>query len=223
MPAPVTVGSSLASAQSILLDQTTTAGLPFERPMFAISASPAAALPTGAATPIQFKLSSATTLPLPNGPAFASGGAVIAPAFHPRLVFDAGGAPVKTSDGRFAVTTKVLVTPTSPSTLGVVTLVDPWPFCGQLVAGADGECTSGTLILAGGLPAVAAVTELTLTVLHNLSLDLVNKVPVAGRPPSGAYRITVIDFTGQSWSIPNELATMGGTDGAGQAGVFVVQ
>lgn len=216
VPTPIVVGSSAAAAPDVVLDQTATAALPFERPMFAVGTLPAV-LPAGAAAPISFKLVSASPSALPTG-LLPSGGGTLDPAFHPRLALS-GSTPLKTADGRWAVTTKILLTPTGAGTLGVIASVDPRPFCAQLVSGADAECTTGTPNPA----AVAQVNELTVVVRHDLSLDLVSKSPVGGRPPSGAYRITAIDFTGQTWSIPNELATSGGADGAGQAGVFVVQ
>ncbi|MBS2021735.1 MAG: hypothetical protein JST92_04955, partial [Deltaproteobacteria bacterium] len=221
VPAPVVVTTTPVAAADIAIDGTATPSLPFERPMFTSDATAPAVMPAGQTTPYLVTLNSTAPSALPGGLLSGSNG-VIQPRFHPHLVF-VNGVPQKDSFGRFLVTTTVYVTPIDPGQYGVVAVVDPRSFCGQLVSGADSDCSTGTPIVSGGVPAVAEVQSLNLIVVPTLKADLIAKAPTAGRPPSGSYRMTVIEFTGQTWSVPNELATSGGADGLGQAATFVVQ
>jgi hypothetical protein len=86
--------------------------------------------------------------------------------------------------------------------------VDACQFCAALTGTAD---CSGGLKAAGTYGTLASITAAVTTT----ALDPDTRTPTGAPLPAGAYAITVVESTGQSWTIPNEL-------GATQAATFTV-
>ncbi len=84
--------------------------------------------------------------------------------------------------------------PTKPITV-IAAVVDPTPYMAQLLDGAGHVKTTPTVVTALNI------------VVDPLALDVTN--PLAPKPlpsmPTGNYSITLIESTGQTWRVPNEL------------------
>ena len=109
------------------------------------------------------------------------------------------------------VSSQVYVTPLDTGSRLVPTVqVNGCQFCMALTGTTD--CSGTPLQPPTSQPSiVAAVT--------NVAIDPGTKIP-AGMPlPPGHYAITVVEATGQSWTVPNELAAGGN---AQQGVVFTV-
>ncbi len=206
-PAPVTVaGGSLEGNLSVLVSTE----VPLERPAFFVDPS----TPTVARAGGVFRLMST---------------AVKSPVLNFPQVWDPGAPSV------CAVAFPMIVALTSP-TDGSAPEVDPinsWPkvyleyqpetplsegerWLGQAFADPTAALVAG--IVTPGSGEIGLVTELDLVfpgvVQHELPNGQVELVSEPNQIPAGNWSITVISPTGQTWSVPNELAAMGST-GAG--------
>lgn len=210
-PVAVTVGSAPVVGKNIAIDRGATPALPFERPAFSLAASSVTLLHATGSTNATLQLAPGTPAGLPYTVAGAPlGGGLFHPTAssttRPNGVTCGGGA-----SGPYP-SSQVYVTPLDTgSNLVPFVQVDQCQFCPSLTGTAD---CSGTLLSAPTPMSANIVATVT-----NVAIDPVTKAPAGVPLPAGNYAITVVEATGQSWTLPNEL---GAAASAGQGAVFTV-
>ena len=188
-------------------DVTLAQRIPLDPPAFVVDAATPAQIPADQVTPVRFDLrAQANSFPA---------GAVAAPHFAVQLVRDSGGAAVDADhDGLPDVWPRVFLVrldgsdPTgltqyvSPDTHQTATQVipaaiDPTPFLAALQPQAGGN-------------APAVITDRVTVVVRPALLDASDPTTAPRRLQSlqpGAYKIVLVQQTGQVWQIPNEAGS----------------
>ncbi len=231
-PAPIVVGSTIASGADVFLDPVAVPTVPFERPMFTVDTSTSALSVRSGAAPGTFAL--VALLPtVPSGLPFA----VSTAAFHPvvarcgasgRQAQDPSqsctpGAPYQDMNvtcgagGHPWISTQVYASPidTGARFLALVK-IDACQFCPALTG--TPLCTAAPLQPPNGPLPMAGFT----VAVTNVAIDPLTGGAAGVALPTGHYALTVVEPTGLLWTIPNELAAAGGASGAGQSIAFTV-
>jgi uncharacterized protein (DUF2141 family) len=214
-PAVIAVGSAAAGAD-VTLDKLATAAIPFERPSFKLDATSVVSVSASATpgTAALVKLVPEAQDSLPYTP--------LAAAFHPIPAKDATGQPYRDSSpgancagNKPWVSSQVYVSPLDTGSRYVpLVKVDQCQFCQSLTGTAD---CSGAL-----LASPAPFSGPLLVAVTNVAVDPLTR-SAAGVPlPQGHYALTLVEPTGQLWTVPNELARSGGNLGGDQSAWFTV-
>ena len=197
-----------ASGKDITLSKSQQA-LPFERPAFVFDGTSQLSLSLAAGGPAVIKLNAATPSNLPYTPAATAGVFHPTPAIcgpsgkqiqNPALSCTPGQAYQDTTvtcgaAGHPWISTQVYASPLSGSGPVPYVSVNQCQFCTALTGFPD--CSAAPTF--GGT--VSSITAAVTT----------TAVP-SGTVATGAYAITVVEPTGQSWSLPNELGAAQGAD-----------
>jgi uncharacterized protein (DUF2141 family) len=211
-PSVIQVGNTVASAPAITLDGTSPAEtIPFPRPAFSLMGSPLAV--SSSAAP-----GTAAVIELvPDDPSGVPFALPATPAFHPTPARDSSGQPYRdpaTTCGTTShpyVSSAVYASPIDTgSNLVAYVAVNACQFCQSLTGSAD--CSAALLPIPQPMTTPIAVG------VTNIAVNPATKMPAGVALPPGHYAITLIEQTGQSWTVPNALATADTT----QAAVFTV-
>ncbi len=209
-PSPITVAGTGVTGKDLSLSRTGQPAIPFERPAFV--SDPSSALTVSSANPIaNVKLNAATPAGLPY--------AVATAMFHPTLaICGQSGRQVQNPtqpctpgqpyrDGSKScppggaspwVSSQVYATPIDTgSRLVAAVVLDACQFCPALTGTVD--CSPLQPL---NIPLPLASISFAVT---NIGIDP-STGPTGSPPPPGRYAITVVEPTGQSWTVPNELA-----------------
>ena len=202
-PAVIPV-AGLTSGQDVTLSPQP---IPFDPPAFAIDPATPAQMPADQVTPVRFGLRAQ-----PN--AFPAG-TVTAPHFAVQLVRDSGGAAVDADhDGIPDVWPRVFLvrldssdptgltqyssgTPRQTLTQVIPAAIDPTPFLTALQP-------------QPGMNPPPVITDHLTVIVRPTLLDATNPLVAPQRLPSlqpGAYKIVLVEQTGQIWQIPNEAGS----------------
>ena len=202
-PAVIPV-AALVTGQDVTLSPQP---IPLDPPAFAIDPATPAQMPADQVTPVRFDLRAQ-----PN--AFPAG-TVAAPHFAVQLVRDSGGAAVDADhDGLPDMWPRVFLVRLDPSdpagltqylssdlhvtqTQVIPAAIDPTPFLTALQPEA-------------GKNAPPVVTDRVTVIVRPTLLDATDSSAAPKRLPSlqpGAYKIVLIEQTGQIWQIPNEAGS----------------
>jgi hypothetical protein len=121
------------------------------------------------------------------------------------VAVDAAGAPVRDPNATGVcnpggqkpwLSSKVYVTPIDTgSTLVPYVQLDSCQFCMAL---------TGTANCSGGLVSPTPMSTIQV-VVASIAYDPVTKQPANVPLPQGRYAVTVVEQTGQTWTVPNEL------------------
>ena len=195
--APIAVAGAVVSGKDVTISAS-GAAVPFERPAFALDPSSTLSVSSGAAPGTAAPISLVASRPA--GLAYSASGAAF---FHPTA---ASSTPDQSqscgSSGAHPFpSTQVYVTPLDTgSRLVPLVQVNACQFCMALTGTSD--CTGALLAPPNGpLPQASIAAAVT-----NLAVDPQTRA-LAGVPlPPGHYAITVVEATGQSWTLPNEIA-----------------
>jgi hypothetical protein len=227
VPSLIAVGSAAVSGQNLAFDHAATPSLPFERPAFSVD--PSSSLDVSSGTPgdvtvVKLDAGTPAGLPYAVAPADSGGGGL----FHPtpaicglsgKQVEDptqscTPGSPYQ--DMRAAsnctatpthpwVSTQVYATPLDAPGPVAAVVVNACQFCVALTNTADCSATP--------VATPSPVASLT-AVVTNIAINPATGAPTGAPLPTGHYAITAIEPTGQSWTLPNELAAAGMAQGA---------
>ena len=203
-PAIITVGAAVAGGQDVVLSPQP---VPLDPPAFAIDPATPAQMPADQVTPVRFDLRAQ-----PN--AFPAG-TVAAPHFAVQLVRDTGGAVVDADhDGLPDVWPRVfLVRLDSSDPTGLTQLLssDQRQTLTQVIPAAiDPTPFLTALQPEPGKTAPPVLTDRVTVVVRPTLLDATNPLAAPQRLPSlqpGAYKIVLVEQTGQIWQIPNEAGS----------------
>jgi hypothetical protein len=219
-PAPIPVGSAPVTGKDLSLSRTGQPAIPFERPAFALDASSTLTV-SSAAPSAAIKLDAATPagLPYAAGPAMfhptlaicgASGKQIQNPSLTctPGLPYPDTGKTCAPGGAHPWVSSQVYVTPIDTgSRLVAAVVLDACQFCPALTGTAD--CSAAPLMPPNGPLPLASISF----AVADVAIDPATATP-AGQLPPGHYAITVIEPTGQSWTVPNGLAAAAPSQGA---------
>ena len=222
---PVAVAGAPAT-KDLSLTRTAQPVIPFDRPAFAVDGSSTLSLSVGAGSPAPVKLNAV----IPAGLPYAMSSA----ALHPTLAICGAsgrqvqapsqpctpGAPYRDASQTCApggaspwVSSQVYVTPLDTGSRLVPAIsLNACQFCPALTGTPD--CSAAPLMPPSGPLTLSSLTFAVTTV----AIDPATAGPAGVPLPPGHYAITLVEPTGQSWTLPNELAAVG----AGQATVFTV-
>ena len=203
-PALITVGTAVTSGQEVILSPQP---IPLDPPAFAIDPATPAQMPADQVTPVRFDLR-AQPLAFPSG-------AVAAPHFAVQLVRDSGGATADADhDGLPDVWPRVFLLrldSSDPAGLTQLLSSDRLQTLTQVIPAAiDPTPFLTALQPEPGKNAPPVVTDRVTVVVRPTLLDATNPLAAPRRLPSlqpGAYKIVLVEQTGQIWQIPNEAGS----------------
>ena len=204
-PLVIAVGATVAGGQDVTLSPQP---ILLDPPAFAIDPATPAQMPADQVTPVRFDLRAQ-----PN--AFPAG-TVASPHFAVQLVRDSGGAVVDADhDGLADVWPRVfLVRLDSSDPAGLTQLLssDRQKTLTQVIPAAIDPTPFLTALLQSdpGKSAPPVLTDKVTVVVRPTLLDATNPFAAPVRQPSlqpGAYKIVLVEQTGQVWQIPNEAGS----------------
>jgi hypothetical protein len=225
-PLPVTVGASDVPLPEIVLDRTATRAVPSERPAFRVDPAGSQASISARAAPGAAGSSALLNLlpAAPDGLPYVAAGP---PAFHPTPALDPLGNPRRAALGAGClgtlnqpwISTQAVVAPLDTSQpIGPAVAVDACQFCAALTGTAD--CSAGLLAPPLGPAPFAGPVQVRIS---NEAVDLGSGLPTVAPLPPGRYSVTLVEQTGQIWTLPNDLLRVDGASGLQQGFVFQVQ
>ncbi len=213
----IAVTNSVVTAQPIELDASLPS-IPFERPSFALSGTLSVSSSAGGA------FASVALNPVaPDGLPYALSTAA---AFHPTLALNMEGLPYRDTSSSACKPSGALPWATSalyatPIDTGARYLayvrVDSCQYCQALTGSSD--CSNAPLEPPHGPLPMTAPLNVQIT---NIAIDPLTRQPAGVALPPGHYAITMVEQTGQSWTVPNRLAESPGASGVAQGAVFTV-
>ena len=211
-PSVIQVGNTIASAPAITLDGTSAAEtIPFPPPAFSLMGSTLAVSSSAAPR------TAAVINLVPDDPSGVPFALPATPAFHPTPARDSTGQPypdaTTTCKGASHpyVSSAVYASPIDTgSNLVAYVAVNACQFCQSLTGSADCSAALLAIPLPMTVPIAVGVT--------NVAVNPATKMPAGVALPPGHYAITLVEQTGQSWTVPNALATADTT----QSVVFTV-
>jgi hypothetical protein len=203
VPASIHVSASAATGKDLFF-VSSQSSIPFERPAFSLASS-TYALSAGSApgTSVTISLAPGTPAGIPYtvaGAAQGGGG-----YFHP--IASSGTKVACAVSGTAYPSTQVYVTPIDTGSKYVpLAVVDACQFCPSITGTAD--CSAAPLATPN--PMTGPIT----VVVKNVAIDPDLGAPAGVPLPLGHYAVTVIEPTGQSWTVPNTLNVASPAQGA---------
>jgi len=217
VPAPILVASSIVGTQNIDLDGALDA-IPFERPSFELDGTLSLSSSRQGAT-ASLQLAPFEPSGLPYTP-------VSSAAFHPTTALNGSGQPYRLANAVACkpsgvqpwASSAVYVTPLDTGERYVPYVeIDSCQFCEALTGTAD---CSGALLAPPKGP-LAMTTPITV-IVTSTAIDPLTQQPADVALPPGHYAVTLVESTGQSWTVPNALSEVPGDSGLAQSAVFTV-
>jgi hypothetical protein len=150
-----------------------------------------------------------------------------APAFHPTAAADPLGNPRRAAGTTGCagtanqpwISTQVIVAPIDGSQpIGPAVSLDGCQLCAALTGTPD--CSGGLLLPPLGPAPLAGPIQVRVS---NGAIDLTTGLPTVAPIPPGRYSITLVEQTGQTWTLPNDLQRVDGASGLQQGFVFQVE